>query len=498
MKKQFLKYTFIVSLGVLGALGQGCSKIDKFGDTNFDPNTTPNPVPSALLTSVLSGTGGLVFDGNFYRNTSTQGMYCQYFTQSQYTEEARYAIPDYNWDVFFAGSDADNVGIMPGANLFDLQNIINYVSKPENAATAVLYGSVKNQIAVARILKAYLFWNLTDQYGDMPYKEALKNTDAVPYTEQKDIYPDLLKELKEATAQFDSGEMPQGDIWFNGNKDKWIKFANSLRLLIALRMSKINPATAQTEYNSALSAGVIEDNSQNAKLDYPGGARFMNPFYEFAAVIKRSDVAVTNVVINQLKNTNDRRRAVFGSSEVGFPYGLTREDAVLFSNANPTWARPFAASYRQPTSPMYILTAAHIWLSRAEAANLGWGGDAATAYKNGIEASWKQWGVFDQTAFDAFMASPAIALTTDATKKIITQEWLAFFPDGRQGWAIWRKTGLPELAPAPGANLAIPRRIPYGSNERNLNTNAYKQAAARYTVNSSENSYYGRVWWDKQ
>lgn len=498
MKKQIFKYILVAGFGTFMIAGAGCKKIDKFGDTNWDPNTTPEPAPSALLTNVETALGNLIYDGNFFRNTATQAFYCQYLTQSQYTEEVRYAIPDYNWDMYFAGSDRTDIGRLPGANIGDLQTIIDFVSNPANKAKAEVFGSINNQLAVARILRAYLYWNLTDQYGDMPYKEALKNKDAVPYTEQKDIYPDLLKELKEAVAQFDNGAMPKGDILYKQSKAAWVKFANSVRLLVALRLSKIAPDVARTEITSALTAGVIEANADNAKLVYPGSAPYLNPFNEYYDIVQRDDIAVTDVVTGILSGTNDPRLGVYGSSDVGFPYGLTRAEAVGFADEHADYARPFAEKYRTGASPMYLITAAHVWLARAEIANLGWGGDAATAYRNGIQASWEQWGVFDQAAFDAFMASPNIALTTEAPRKIATQQWLSFFPDGRQGWAIWRKTGFPVLTPAPGTNLQIPRRIPFGSNERNLNTNFYNQAAARYTVNGVVNSYYGRVWWDKQ
>src|SRR5574339_468033 len=96
----------------------------------------------------------------------------------------------------------------------------------------------------------------------------------------------------------------------------------------------------------------------------------------------------------------DRRVFAYGSANTagtsvkGFPYGLTRTDAVNWANANTDWARVISNSLRTATMPVPILTASQVWLARAEAAQLGWTADVvATAYANGIEQGWRQWGV---------------------------------------------------------------------------------------------------------
>ncbi|MFN5361740.1 MAG: SusD/RagB family nutrient-binding outer membrane lipoprotein, partial [Bacteroidota bacterium] len=78
-------------------------------------------------------------------------------------------------------------------------------------------------------------------------------------------------------------------------------------------------------------------------------------------------------------------------------------------------------------------------------------------------------------------------------QKIAEQRWLSHFPDGNQGWAEWRRTGFPALSPAPGQSNPVPRRIPYGPNEPQLNATNYAAAAALY----SNNSQNARIWWDK-
>src|SRR5690606_41087152 len=108
---------------------------------------------------------------------------------------------------------------------------------------------VNNQLAVAKILKAYIYWNLTDRWGDVPYSQALQGEENfVPaYDTQQAIYQDLFLELKEATDMMEPGSITN-DIMYDGDMDQWRKFANSIRLLMALRLSEVEPATAQSEF----------------------------------------------------------------------------------------------------------------------------------------------------------------------------------------------------------------------------------------------------------
>lgn len=89
--------------------------------------------------------------------------------------------------------------------MYDLQNIINTNSDPSTAGAAAGFGANANQIAIARILKAYYFAVLTDAYGDIPYSPGFKGNGTIPYDKQETIYPALIAELKAANAQFTTG-----------------------------------------------------------------------------------------------------------------------------------------------------------------------------------------------------------------------------------------------------------------------------------------------------
>lgn len=472
--------SLVLFFGVGMSLLLGCSKgINDFGDINQNPNATRTPNTSALLTRVLADISVNVFGAAI---NTTGGLYCQYLSETQYTETSRYATLNANWDGFYAG------------NIYDLQNIININSDPATMQVAGLTGSNNNQIATARILKAYYFMVLTDAYGDIPYFGALKKSSNVAYDKQEAVYADLIKELKASVNQFDAGLTVRGDILYNGNITKWKKFANSLIAMISLRMSKANPTLGKTEFAAAIAAGVIDANADNAAIVYPGG-NFLNPIYNLYAQLQRFDLAVSKTMTDKLSGLSDPRISFYGSNSKGFPYGLTRNDAIAWQNANPSFAWLYAFTSTPQTMPMYIITAGQIFLARAEAAKLGWTTESATTmYNNGVTAEMNRWGVTSATAIASYLAQPSVALDGSAADnaKIGEQRWLSHFPDGNQGWSEWRRTGFPILAPAPGTTQ-IPRRIPYGQNEALFNSANFATAAALFNNNSKD----AKVWWDK-
>jgi len=454
----------------------GCSKsIDDFGDMNINPNSTPIPVTKALLTNVLADIGGTAA-------SVTPGLYCQYFAQTQYPDASTYTPPITDFDGYYYGS------------LYDLQNIINVNSDPKYKSVAMANGSNANQIAIARILKAYYFWIVTDLWGDVPYSQALLGNSDIAYDKQSTIYPALIAELKAAVGQFDVGTPILGDIIYNGNTANWKKFANSLRMLMALRLSKVDPTNGKAQFAEALATGsFIDASADNFKVTYPGG-NFSNPFYNMYN--GRKDQGVSSFLTNMQKTNIDPRDVVFGSSSVGVPYGLTRDLATSFINANPTWAYILAATKRATTSSVIVVSSAQLKLARAEAAQLGWTSESASAlYAAGIKENMTDWGVFNQATYDAYMLKVALNGTNNL-KNINTEYYLAVYPNGIEGYSNWRRSGYPVLTPTPYAtnvSKQIPRRYMYGAREVSTNSKNVTAAGAAYSDNSAD----GRVWWDK-
>jgi hypothetical protein len=483
MKKAINK---ILSVVMLIAIVTGCSKFSDFGDTNVNPAATNEPITAALLTNVLSGMAG-------YATSTRDGAYCQYFTETQYTDLSLYALPQIS-----------STGAYSGA-LYDLENIVIKNTDPATMGAAAISGAHENQIAIARILQTYIIWTITDRWGDVPYSDALTGDPNITFDRQEDIYKGMIATLKTAVDGFvTTGGAIKGDIIFNGDIAKWRKFANSMRVLMAVRLSNRYPGASEyaaTELKAALqhSAGVIENNSDNFVVNFPGG-NFRNSW--FATYDGRSDWAESKEMADRLVAISDTRQSVYGSSNVGVPYGLVRLQAEAFTSANPTWARIMAPAYRTETSPVFVMTAGQVYLARAEAADRGWTTEnVVTMYNNGITASHTQWGIAGPSA--GYLAGVELtnpAGTAANLASIALQQYIAFYPDGRNGWANWRRTGFPVLIPTPAATnpgKQIPRRYTYGTSERATSMDAVQVAIDRMTTTGLDSPDYP-VWWENK
>ncbi len=463
-----------------------------FGSTNVNPNEPSAPVTSALLTGAITSLPGNIITQSTMLTSAYPNLYVQYLSDKQYTENSRYSTIGFNYGAVYTGP------------LDNLQTIINLNTDPETRDDVAINGSNNNQIAIARILKAYIFLHLTDRFGDIPYTEALKrNEDFTPtFTPQEEIYDSLFRELKEAVAMMDNGAPVSGDILLNGDMDHWRIFANTQRLVMALRISNVDAARGQTEFNDAVSDGVISSNAENIQYTYTADDNNDNPWQD--AFETRLDYAVSELLIDTLNQLNDPRRTVYANpatatgTYVGMPYGLSESDAGAIPNANVSF---LGDAVREQTSPSYIYTYAQVLFSLAEAAQRGWipGGAVAAAdyYYQGIRASWEQWGVYNAAQFATYIARPEVAYNPgNAIPLIAFQKWLALFLNGYEAWAEWRRLDHPQLNPAPESLNAggIPRRQAYPSFEATLNKANYDAALARMGGADDLN---GRVWWDQ-
>lgn len=148
----------------------------------------------------------------------------------------------------------------------NLSDIIHLISTKEDAEDLV------NKKAAARIMKVWVFARATDWYGNIPYSEsALPIEEAIStpkYDEQRDIYVDLFKELREAVAEIDNSKptFESADVLYGGNMDKWAKLANSLRLRLALRVRYADAALAASEMADLTEADLITTREDDAKL----------------------------------------------------------------------------------------------------------------------------------------------------------------------------------------------------------------------------------------
>ncbi len=472
----------IFKVGLLSLIMIASVSCSDFGDLNNDPNNTTSVAPEVLLTNSLRSINGVLND--------VEGIYyVQYMSQTQYTDGTRYSNVNFNFNPWYTGP------------LADLNHIIDLNTNPETALDALQSGSNANQIAVARIMKAYYYQYMTDQWGPLPYTQALQGRENLKpaYDTQETIYRDLLKELREAAAQMDGGDPVDGDFLLNGDMDHWRIFANSLRAIAAMRLSEVDEATARTEFADAISGGVISSNDENVMYPYLGEANNQNPW--FGRFVTRTDFAIASTLVDYMKPLGDPRLDVYADPAPNFgdvrgmPYGI--EDAGDIPNADISF--PGFPAVRGQNSPIAVVTYAQMLFSMAEAVQRGWiSGDAKQLYEDGIRASMEQWGVYDDAAFATFIAQPDVAYDANNFMEIIhNQKWVAMYLQGNEAWAEWRRTGFPTLSPAPVplSDLPeIPVRHGYPTTERDINIDNY---AAGVGLLGGEDNLHTPLWWDK-
>ena len=462
---------FLVLPLALGVLLTSCKRYSSdFGDTNVNPAATTNPILPALLTNVEAGLGG-------YGAQTRGGLYCQYFSETQYTDASLYSIPQLSFEGEYSGS------------LMDLQNIINV-------------NTSNNMSQVARILKAYIFSTITDRWGDIPYSKALKGDKTPSFDKQEDVYRGCMKELTEAVAAFNSTSSISGDILYGGDVAKWKKLANTLRLRLAIQVSKRFPSStgwAATEFRAALAdaAGTITSNADNFSVNYPGGT-YRSPWYSLYD--GRKDYGESDKMVALVGSLGDARQSAFGSSTIGVPYGRVRGFVDPWCQANPNWARILSDANRPQNGSVVLVSAAETHLLRAEAADRGWTTeDMNTLYQAGIAVSHAQWGI--AAPGSSYYTQSGVALASPAgtganISRIAIQQFIAAYPDGLRGWCIWRRTGFPALTPAPdavNASRQIPRRYTYGTTSYATNTTAVTAAASAIGGDTQDT----KVWWDQ-
>lgn len=459
---------------------------NKFKDTNISPSLLTTASTKALLTNAIQAMGSLSLGTT--ASSRLGALYVQHLSEGPYPGPSLYNDRNLTFSAWYTGP------------LYDLQTIIDYNNSGVAAANG--NGSKNNQIGVARILKAYYYLLMTDKWGNIPYSNALKGSGAYSpaYDGQQAIYTDLFKEFTEASAQVSSAESKVvGDILLNGNMDAWKRFANTMRMVMGLRLSVKDPAKGKTEYAAALAAGVITSNAQNINANFlTGDPNNSNPWYSNYTISNRNDYAISKTLTDYMGPKNDPRLPIYGEVLAGnvvkgLEYG--RNAAV---NIPAAYSR-IGMFFRAQGAPMPLLNYAQVLFMRAEAAKIGYeaGGDAAAAvfYADAIKASFEQYGVYNAASYATYMALPGV-LYVPATglAQIMTQKWVHMYLNSWESWNDWRRTGFPVLTPAQDAidPRGIPKRIGYPSNEGALNGTNYAAAVAAM---GGPDDNYTKVWW---
>lgn len=581
MRKSFLNWRTGIALMGLSALLSSCTK--DFDELNKNPNqaTPDNVQPSFLITGVFNQS--ILDPGMHERITQlTNDVYAQYYANEGFSTQ--FGLTNNEW-------------------------LTEYYNNYHNSMVASLNLAIKigtngarpyNETQIARIWRVWVYSRATDIFGDMPYFQAADGTGLnPPYDPQELIYKDMLKELKEASELLSTDNLPQlagQDYVYNDNIENWKKFANSLRLRLAMRVSQVDPQLSRTNAEEAIAAGVFTSSDEQCIVprgpgfgwgfDYQytyyygwgaesmsrsmenlltglGGQDFPNPPPGFedpvTFVFDDPGIPLTDLDENTLDpNANKFKRGVPSKVDPRGPiyYNVTSEssgaaagitiagglvDTRLRWHGTPAGLTQGASGKTQysvfntarlgkdfgadPERGYEVLTYHEVCFLIAEAAqrtyNVG-GGSAQSWYEKGITASMKWHGIDDATiaAYIASDVENTYGTTAhfthnsnktwlgkpvdDTMSKIITQKYIAVFPDG--GWEAWadhRRLHLPILIPfakgldsryttRDGGPDNFTKRVTYPAIEQLNNVEYYNQAVSRQGADSETTP----VWWD--
>ncbi len=484
----------VVAAALVVGAGAACNK--DLTNINRNPNGPVDVPPPSILPSVIHSAVDNLF--GTWVGLKNGLVWTQQVAEIQYRDEDKYILRP--------GSTGSQWSLYNGP-LNDAQLIID---KGVSAKTP-------NWEAVGRIMKSWMFGILTDQFGDVPYSQALQGATAPTpkYDAQKDVYAGLFADLDKAGSEIDPSGIgfPSGDLLYGGDMSEWKKFAYSLMLRDAIHLSNVDPTTAAKEAQAAVAGGVFQSNDDNAQLMYLASDPNQNPIYRDHWVGGRDDYGMAKTFVDSLTNWSDPRLPIFAQPNVNGTYqglqsGLNDGEgpAVKFiSRIGVIWRET-------PNSPMVIESYAEVLFLEAEAAQRGWiQGDPASLYTQAITANMQALSALStaaggppitQAQIDAYLAQPQVQYNAaTGLQQIAYQKWIALFMNGPESWTEARRTGVPNLVPGPHAILStIPTRIPYPDNEAVLNTVNFDAAMTAAGLNPSApyvTTLAQPVWWEK-
>ncbi|MDL5510331.1 SusD/RagB family nutrient-binding outer membrane lipoprotein [Arenibacter sp. M-2] len=519
MKEITIKLRMCLLVTVSIIIHTACT--DDYTEINTDVNSIATVGPSELPFLFSKALTGVPIGGQTPENLFS-AQYAQYFSNvTSYFPTDRLVI---RMDWLRNAFNPIYVDVMP-----QLQTILD--NSEENSA----------EHALAEIWWVYSFHRVTDYWGPIPYSKAGEASTSIPYDSQESIYNDFFERLDRAEGALKalpSDLKPFGsyDLMYEGDINKWIKFANTLRLRLAIRISKTNPELAKVQGEEAFSNTVLESSPEDDALIQQNTID-INPISQMS---EWNEFRMSAAMESALVGYDDPRTPEYFLPSVntgeyeGLRNGLSVEQlsdemnsAHSNSHVGPRWTSPASGGIDDfYSTPLNVMSSAEAYFLRAEGALLGWemGGSPEELYEKGIENSLMQWGVTDASVIESYInsnATPAapndflqsppigdIPVKFDTTdediqfQQIFMQKWIALFPDGVEAWAEYRRSrGLPLYPVANSDNIEITdpttqwiRRVPFLLYEKQSNGEAVDEAI---NLLGGPDLITTPLWWDK-
>ena len=391
----------------------------------------------------------------------------------------------------------------------------------------------------AQILRVYGSYLLNGMYGPIPYSQVEDGKMFVGYDSEEALFNNMFAELEEAIYELtpivlsgeDTSILAEYDYVYNGSFTKWIKFANTLKLRMAMRISNVAPELAQTKAEEAVShpIGVLTSDSDAAWSSII--TTNMNPYYIAEVEWNGGEIRLSANVQSYLQGYGDPRLEKYAKKadlEGDYAeYGILGVRNGIYQNASSMAAyQQFSCTTIAKTDKLLVMPASEAYFLRAEGALKGWnmGGTAKQLYEEGVQVSMNERGVsvgnyLSKEAVPAEYTDPYSSTTIAAVssvcpkydesasdevnlERILVQKWIASFPNGWERWGDFRRTGYPKMFPVVDNENTDGvskdrgmRRIPYSENEGNTNST---NLAAAVALLGGPDTGATDLWWAKK
>jgi hypothetical protein len=464
---------------------------DDFEELNINPNEPTKVSSGVLFTSAIRTS---------VQTTSNEAFLLSNNIAQLTAKTLRAEVDFYGWNAF------PTVWEGLYESLTDLSSLISIAREENN----------DKMVGAAMVFESWIFSELTNAYGDIPYSDAIKGEESVftpKYDTQASIYQDLLDKLDLAISMLKGSGTISGDILYNGDASKWIKFANGLKLRLLMYAS--NKIDVSTSFKLVVDQGVLfESNEDQAVLN------FLNSFpNQFPTIpLKQGDfdaVAISKSALDLMELYHDPRLSRYARPDdlnfeapefTGVANGVggqtgSRLGLSYFDYPGHVTASEIGINYADGI----IMSYAEVEFLIAEAIAKGWlSGDLESHYKKGIQASHEYYQVnytpFGWTDFENFYQNSGVGYTS--TIDIWKQKWLSLYFSALDPYYEVRRwyveaggwDALPFLNPPIGNNsnnYELPMRFLYPGQEQSLNAENYNEANSRYSTSKLIN---GKMW----
>jgi hypothetical protein len=461
--KRYLIF-IIIALAAFGS----CRK--NLSDINVDPKSASQAPGATLFSSAQKNFADIITTPNV--NNNVFEFIVQYWSATTYPQESRYDLGNRNipqnwWTIIYRDV------------IRDLNESLGLIrAQPPGTATQEV--ARQNQIAIVKIMRVHAFYVLLNTFGNIPYSEAMNIDDPTPaYDDQQTIYMALLDTLNASINELDAGEGSFGDadLVYGGDVGQWFKFANSLKLRMAMVLADVDFNTAQTMVEEA-APNVFSSNDDNAVFRYLSTPPNTNPIWTNLVQSNRNDYVPSNTLVNAMNAVDDPRREFYFTLDPNDEYS----GGIYGAGNSFSKFSHVGDMVLEPDFPAVLMDYAEVEFLLAEAVERGMnvGGTAVQHYNNAVTASITYWGGSEADA-TTYLAQPEVNYATAPgpwQRKIGTQEWIALYLRSFDAWVVWRRLDYPQLQPPPSAITPIPVRYTYPSNEQNLNEENYVKASA--------------------